>query len=247
MLRNVTIYVEGYHDRAFLKGWLLHRRWEDARKRNRGKVRNPVTNISLEPGRFGFYSPMDSTFVEVSPAFGDRSLLSLISSQLKVADPPNPHEIVIVLDIDGTDLIEGTERRKQSVHDCLVRSGVEVTCEGPSWRLASGVLIHLALWSCEGPDCDGVPNAHTLERIISAALARSYPARAAAVQAWLDSRPAPPKPSAKEHSWSYMAGWYADKGCDAFLSTLWDDPTIALELESVLSESGVEAILRRLE
>lgn len=246
-MRNVAIYVEGYHDRAFLQGWLLHRGWKDPRPRRTGRVKNPVTTNLVVGGRFGFQSADDSSFVEVSPLHGDGRVLLALEDLARRKSPPDPDELVVVLDIDGTDLAQGASRRAQSVHDRLVRSGVEVTREGPSWRLASGVLVHLALWSCEGPGGEGVPNAHTLERIVSTALARSYPDRAAAVQAWLDGRPAPPNHGAKEHSWSYMAGWYADKGCDAFLSTLWEDPRLAAELERVLSESGVEAIIRRFE
>lgn len=245
-MRNVKIYVEGYHDRSFLKGWLLRRGWGDARLRNRG--RNPVTNSPVTEGRFGFYSRKDSTFVEIAPAHGDSDLLSLVGSVVKVADPPDPDEIVIVLDVDGSELADGIARRQQSVHDRLARSGVEPTREGSSWRLSSGVLVHLALWSCDGPDCDGVPAQHTLERIVSTAIARSYPDRAAAVQAWLDRIRESGRPlSPKNHSWSYMAGWYAHLGCDAFLSNLWDDPNVPAALEAVLSESGVEAIIRRFE
>ena len=68
--------------------------------------------------------------------------------------------------------------------------------------------------------------------------AAADPARAAAVQNWLDTRPLPPATAPKEHAWSYMAGWYAEHGCEAFYSNLWHDPRMVAELEAHLRSSG---------
>lgn len=243
-MRNVTIQVEGYHDRAFLSGWLLHRGWSDPGKVPSGRVpvRNPVTGKPVTGGRFAFVAPSGSTFVEVAPNQGDTSLLSILD--VRRLAPPEPNELVVVLDVDDEDRVTGEARREQSVDDRLTRSGVEMTREGSSWRLASGVLVHLGLWSCDGAYCDGVPRQQTLERIICTAIARAYPDRASAVQVWLDGRPAlPPDRSPKEHSWSYMAGWYADLGCDAFLTNLWSDPEVAAALGELLSTSSLQNII----
>lgn len=251
-MRNVSIYVEGYHDRAFLRGWLVHRGWSDPGQRTRGResIVNPVTGKDVRGGRFGFLSSGGSTFVEVIPKHGDGNLLDDLARLARRVAPPDPDELVIVLDVDvdGPDLVEGIARREQSVHDRLLRSDPGATREGSSWTLSAGVRARLALWTCEAEDCRGIPNAHTLERIVSSAIARVYPQRAAAVQAWLDGRPAPlPRSTAKEHSWSYMAGWYADLGCEAFLSNLWSDPLVATALEELLATSGFEAIIRDFE
>jgi hypothetical protein len=48
----------------------------------------------------------------------------------------------------------------------------------------------------------------------------------------------PPSADPKEHAWSYMAGWYADHGCEACYSNLWNDPRVVGELESRLRASG---------
>jgi hypothetical protein len=249
-MRNVTIQVEGYHDRSFLSGWLLHRGWSDPGRVPSGRVpvRNPVTGKAVTGGRFAFVAASGSTFVEIAPNQGDTNLLGILDGLVKRLAPPEPDELIVVLDVDDEDRAGGIGRREQSVDDRLARSRVEVTRDGASWRLASGVRVHLALWSCDGEACDGVPARHTLERIICAAIARAHPTRASAVQGWLDGRPAmPPSPSPKEHSWSYMAGWYADHGCDAFLSNLWSDPNVATALDDLLSTSGLEAILRSYE
>lgn len=243
---NVAIYVEGYHDRDFLRGWFLHRGWTDPGQRTRGRERvmNPVTEKDVKGGRFGFLSPKGSTFVEVVPGHGDGKLLEEVRRRARRVEPHDPDELVIVLDIDDSNLVEGTARREQSVHDRLLRSDAHLTREGATWTLSSGVVVRLALWACESQICQGVPDVHTLERIVSAAVARAYPERAVAVQAWLDGRPHPPRDTAKAHSWSYMAGWYADLGCAAFLSNLWSDPSVAAALDDLLSTSGLEAILR---
>lgn len=247
-MRNVTIQVEGYHDRAFLSGWLLHRGWTDPGKApsSRVPVKNPVTGKRVTGGRYGFEAPGGSTFVEIVPNQGDASLLSILD--VKRLALPEPDELVVVLDVDDVDQVAGIARREQSFADRLARSGVEVTREGAAWRLASGVLVHLALWSCDGEDCEGVPARHTLERIICAAIARAHPQRASAVQAWLDGRPgSPPSRSPKEHSWSYMAGWHADLGCEAFLTNLWSDPEVSVVLDSLLSASNLEGLIRSFE
>lgn len=249
-MRNVTIFVEGYHDRAFLSGWLLRRSWKDPGQRARGRepVRNPVSNKLLTGGSFGFVSPSESTFVEIVPNHGDERMLDELGRRARHVAPPEPDELVVILDVDDVDRIGGAARREQSFGDRLNRGGVEVTREGASWRLGSGVLVHLALWSCDSGDCDGVPAQHTLERIICAAMARAHPQRATAVQAWLDGRPGSPLArSPKEHSWSYMAGWYADLGCEAFLTNLWSDHEVATALEGLLATSSLDGLLRGFE
>lgn len=66
----------------------------------------------------------------------------------------------------------------------------------------------------------------------------AYPERAVSVQKWLDQRPFPPSPGVKEYAYSYMAGWYAENGCDDFYRCLWDDPQIVEALKARLEESG---------
>jgi hypothetical protein len=98
--------------------------------------------------------------------------------------------------------------------------------------------VSLVRWEVSDPPAPGLPDKQTLERLASAALAAAYPARAASVQNWLDARPTPPAADPKEHAWSYMAGWYAEHGCEAFYSNLWNDPRVVAELESRLRSSG---------
>ena len=58
------------------------------------------------------------------------------------------------------------------------------------------------------------------------------------MQGWLDSRPSAPDAGPKEFAWSYMAGWNAEHGCEAFYRLLWEDAEVAGQLESRLREAG---------
>jgi len=106
--------------------------------------------------------------------------------------------------------------------------------------------VILIRWEVNDPPAPGLPDQQTLERLVSAALAAAYPARAKSVQSWLDARPDQPRTDPKEHAWSYMAGWYAEKGCDAFYSNLWNDGLVAAELKSRLQSSGAWQIAETL-
>jgi len=56
------------------------------------------------------------------------------------------------------------------------------------------------------------------------------------VKRWLDSRPDGPVAGPKEFGWSYMAGWYAEFGCEGFYRNLWLDGRVVTELKSRLAE-----------
>ncbi len=113
-----------------------------------------------------------------------------------------------------------------------INAAGEIDMDGGSTK------VSLIRWEATDPAAPGLPLQQTLERLVSAALIAAYPARAKPVQNWLDSRPIPPLPDPKDHAWSYMAGWYAQYGCEAFYSALWNDPLVVKELEVRLRVSG---------
>ncbi len=66
-----------------------------------------------------------------------------------------------------------------------------------------------------------------------------YPSRAAAVEAWLRTRPEPDAGGCaplheKAFAWSHMAGWYAVRECDDFYQNLWRLDDVAAALTSRL-------------
>ena len=108
------------------------------------------------------------------------------------------------------------------------------------WQLeGEAITVSLVSWAAKDPQADGLPEKQTLERLVSAAVLAAYPERGPAVQKWLDVRPEAPGAGPKEFAWSYMAGWYAEGGCEYFYRRVWTDPRIAAELEARLM--GIDA------
>ena len=107
------------------------------------------------------------------------------------------------------------------------------------FRLEDGTLVTAPIcWSASDKGLPGLPTKQTLERLVCAAILAVYPDRGPAVHKWLDSRPAAPPAGPKEHAWSYMAGWYAEFGSDAFFREIWHDEGVATQLESRLRACG---------
>lgn len=129
----------------------------------------------------------------------------------------------------------------------MTRNQSGVVRHGNEWLAPSGTRVHLILWSSVGKDEIGVPGPQTLERIVCSAIMESSRQRAAAVQRWLDARPDAPGTSPKAYCWSYMAGWFADRGCEAFLSGLWDDAALATILTGHMGTCGALATIEALE
>jgi hypothetical protein len=209
---------------------------------------NPVTKKGVGRGNYGFTAPTNTAFVEVTPHQGDRSVLDTLASRCSRAAPPDPHTIVLVLDADHEDYIEGIRRRTEGVEQRLLAHDAERIGDGP-WRLSSGLEIELCVWGTRD-DVQGVaiPSTHCLERLVASALAEAYPARSEAVWRWLDGRPEASGAPPKAISWSYMAGWYSDQGCDAFLRHgLWEDPLVAPSLDRLVAATGAGRIIDRLE
>jgi hypothetical protein len=111
---------------------------------------------------------------------------------------------------------------------------------------AGATRIALVRWEAGDPPHSALPDQQTLERLVCSAIVAAFPARANSVASWLASRPGPPPPDPKEHAWSYMAGWYAEHGCEAFYLNLWHDPNLVRELETRLRAAGAWQIAERL-
>ncbi|MHC4178430.1 MAG: hypothetical protein ACYSWU_13035, partial [Planctomycetota bacterium] len=103
---------------------------------------------------------------------------------------------------------------------------------------SGATLVSLVRWEASDAPVSGVPTQQTLERLVCAALVAAYPDRGPAVKSWLDARPVGPEAGPKEYGWSYMAGWYAQHGCEDFYRNLWRDERVVAELQSRLTESG---------
>ncbi|MBI2299587.1 MAG: hypothetical protein HYU66_11715 [Armatimonadetes bacterium] len=105
-------------------------------------------------------------------------------------------------------------------------------------QLADGTPVSTVMWHTDDRSAPGLPAQQTLERLACAALLAAYPDRGLAIANWLTARPAPPPDSPKAFAWSHMAGWYAEYGCEAFYSQLWEDPLVLPHLRSRLESCG---------
>jgi hypothetical protein len=235
-----VIYCEGYHDRAFWAGWLAHLGCVDPGVPPGGSTpRRPIYdpwNTIVQGGQFAYHS-QSGRFIRIVPCHGKTRMLPAVRSRLQQRSTKALTRLVINIDADVT--ASGAKAGPLGLqrHDVehLVRTfdpGFAVNLDGGATRVA------LLRWEVNDPPGPGLPDQQTLERLVSAALAASFPARATAVQNWLDARPMPPGADPKEHAWSYMAGWYAEYGCEAFYSNLWNDSRVMSELETRLRSSG---------
>lgn len=241
-----VILCEGFHDRAFWKGWLLHLQCTDPGAPGPGRTRrNPIFdpwNTQVTGGQFAYHS-RTGRFIRVRPCGGKDNVPEAAKLRLMERTSKQLSQLVINVDADVSAGTTGTGRTGLRRHDVLQ---LVKTFDPSAFSNADGNIdldggastVALIRWEVNDPTAPGIPDQQTLERLVSAALAAAMPPRAKAVQDWLDARPTPPPPNSKEHAWSYMAGWYAEHGCEDFYSNLWRDPAIVRELESRLRASG---------
>lgn len=236
--QRAYILCEGYYDRSFWKGWLVHALSCHSLD-PKGKTKDPWGK-DVDRGHFGFYAPSGSLFIRVIPCGGDTSKIIKEAKHLLrgLNTEPITH-LVINIDVDTS--AAGPARAVDMVRT-LVRevSGTAERDEAGDFILGAGATrVSPVAWHLQMPEQAGVPNEQTLERLVCRALYEAYPERAAAVASWLAARPEPPaKALAKAHAWSYMAGWYADHGCSDFYEGIWRDERIAQVLRRHLEQSG---------
>jgi hypothetical protein len=201
-----------------------------------------IQDKPVEKGQYYYRSPTNNG-IRVIPCHGKQKMRTVLRTRIEGrATVPFAR---IILNVDGDTNADGTpsnaaDLSRESITN-LVRKidpDLALTSDG-SLRIDSGESeISLIRWEVADQAAQGLPNQQTLERLVCAAMVDAYPERAVSVQKWLDQRPFPPSPGVKEYAYSYMAGWYAENGCDDFYRCLWDDPQIVEALKARLEESG---------
>ncbi len=241
-----VILCEGYHDRAFWAGWLLHLGCTDPGLPPVGRTtRTPINDPwgdRVTGGQFAYLSNTKQ-FIRVRPCHGKSNILAAARIRLRERTSKRLLQLVINVDPDVSTAGTGTGATGLQRQDVLqlahtfdpaaaFNADRNVEVDG------GATIVALVRWETNDPPAPGLPDQQTLERLVSAALVAAYPPRAKAVQDWLDTRPNPPAVDPKEHGWSYMAGWYAGHGCEDFYANLWRDVAVVGELESRLRLSG---------
>jgi len=244
------ILCEGFHDRAFWKGAL---KFLGCRSLGGPGIPPPLDpwGLRVTGGQFAFLG-VRGTFIRVVPVNGRSNLLDDARTRLK--ERQQKGLVHLLLNSDSDENADGTP----SLHRELQFETILQMAQffDPDASRAAEHVISLDAGTCKiiafpwrstDPPTPGVPNQQTLERLICSALAAVHRDRPAPLEAWLKSRPAPPPPNPKEHAFSYLAGWFADKGSyEAFCEALWNDPPIAAQIRGQLERQGVWALLEEL-
>ncbi|HET6246911.1 MAG TPA: hypothetical protein VFE47_04355 [Tepidisphaeraceae bacterium] len=238
-----VVFCEGFHDRAFWKGWLSHLGCTDPGAQlptasTRREVSDPWGG-KVTRGRFAFNSPTGH-FIQVCPCGGKANIMPLVRQRLKKHTTEPARRIIINEDSDLAVGAPADLATPATVETVVRQFDASATQSATGeWQMYGGSLgISLVLWNAGDPPTAGVPDFQTLERLVSAAICSAKGGRGTAIRDWLNSRPNPPPADPKEFAWSHMAGWYASSGGEAFYSNLWNDAAIATELQNRLRANG---------
>jgi len=256
-----VVLCEGYHDREFWAGWLEHLGLTDPGLRPGRTERVPIFDPwkkKVAGGQFGFLSPTDH-FVRIVPCHGDirriketaaRDWLdSAAKEQRQGAGESRLRRLVLSIDsdvnIDEPDIGKGFVLTDLCSWLWQFDRSAELVEGGEVLLFGGAMAVSLVRWEAED-SMRGVPSKQTLERLVCAAIVAAYPERAEPVHRWLESRPNAPEAGPKEFAWSHMAGWYAEFGSATFYRKLWNEPAVAVQLQSRLEACGVWQVAEEL-
>lgn len=245
------VLCEGYHDRAFWTGWLLHLRCVDPGAPLRGQARARVVDpwdTEVERGDYAFDAPRGG-FIRVRPCGGKDEVCR--AARIRLGQRATKPLAALLVSVDADRNADRTPNRQRTLSPEAVGKIVREADPGAAEDagvlvMGGGTKVHLLRWEAGDPPSPALPNQQTLERLVCAALLAAYPHRGEAVSRWLESRPKAPEAGPKEHAWSHMAGWYAEHGCQDFYRCLWDDPRVAAELRSRLEACGAWQVVAAL-
>ena len=239
-----VILCEGYHDRAFWAGWLLHLGCTDPgdrpKKGHRLRVNDPWGN-EVKAGQFAFQSP-SGKFIRIISCKGKQNVRS--AARTRLMDRVDKKLERLILNVDSDEMAAAGKQpapglTAKSLETLLREFGEpEITADGDFAIDDGATLASLVTWQAADDPISGLPDQQTLERLVCAAIVAAYPARGPAVGDWLVSRPQAPQAGPKEFGWSYMAGWYAERGCEGFYRAVWEDPDVAAQLEDRLRKAA---------
>jgi len=252
--------VEGVRDRAFWAGGLLQNGWQDARELSGNKkALDPNDRKQDGEGKFAYYARNDA-FTLVVPCLGESKLDDKFNFYgkevfLSIREHANTTKYRLIVNVDAdTDETKGatnptrnSDAIRHLVETAMTHIELETSSKPPPPRFENGAwllfddrcVVQVVRWQTpDSGEIAGVPNKQTLERLVCAAICEAYDTRSEDVEAWLREKSRSPK----AYAWSYMAGWYAEHGCDDFYREIWRDETVRPILERQLKAIGAWAI-----
>lgn len=230
------LLCEGFDDRAFWNGAVTRLGCRKLSDHIRAAP-DAWGETKLQQGRgvFSCIDPSAQRQFRIQPCEGDDGVLGAAETHFARLATKPVETLVVVIDRD---------KRHGDITRTLQAIRTKVPPDEPTdatsrcWK-AGGVNVHAIALGIDAAPRVGVPAQQCLERVVCAALATAHSSWAEHVASWLERRP--DKPSSgehKAHSWSYMAGWFAERGTDDFLQSLWRDEAIASALLSALAPTG---------
>ena len=246
-----VILCEGFYDRAFWAGWLLYVGCTDPGVGGGGRrlrILDPFGRAVV--GGQHAYLSKSGKFIRVVPCEGKDNITRKARLRLleRVTHPLDRLLVSVDSDLNADGTAAATSPLSfQAVHGMVMQIDPSATSGPNELKITGGdITVSLIKWETGDLAITSLPNQQTLERLVCGAINEAYPARAKVLQEWLAARPDPPKENPKSFSWSQMAGWYPDRGCEGFLSTLWSDQSIAQALEKRLQVSGAWSVVQAL-
>lgn len=244
-----AVLCEGYYDRAFWAGLLVHLGCVDRGRGPHGRypVFDPDGREVTAP-EFGFHS-RTGAFVRIVACEGKQKVVREARNRLREEaqrigqqEVPEPRLVRLVLSMDSDMAVEEPSPKTGSAIMNLNSWLWQFDQSAETAEDGGGILVFgcktkvsLVCWEAGSDISTGVP---TLERLVCSAIVAAYPERGEPVQRWLESRPNAPEAGPKEFAWSHMAGWYAKDGPAAFYKKLWKAKRLAAELRSRLEACG---------
>lgn len=215
--RQSVILCEGYDDRSFWAGWL-----GVALGCTEAKGRDPWGR-PVDQGKYA-YRTEAGAFLLVHPCRGREQLVE--QANLYLAGHPTHPLAHLLLNHDSDE--DAPEWGDRAIELRKLAS-----------RADDQVSISAVVWGCnDGTETAGVPIKQTLERLVAASIVAAYPDRGPVVRDWLACQPSTIGSPHKAHTYSLLAKWYGDHGCDDFFRAIWRDEAVRPQLEARLRASG---------
>ncbi len=237
-----VILCEGFDDRSFWAGWLLHLGCDDPTDRGKKEVQDAWGRPAKGKGKYFFHTPAGSG-VLVQPFEGKANTRKAAREYLR-GQVYRPERLILNLDSDAEN--GSGESARDVVRGIVEHYGGETkgAVDGP-FHLGE-VQISSVIWECDDADpTPGVPPKQTLERLVAASIRAAYPDRGPVVDSWLAAEPLADV-THKNYGYSYLAKWYAEHGADDFFRVVWRTEAVAEQLRRRLKTTGAWATVESL-